>query len=566
MGETKDFTVKHIRMGSSSSMPMIVSVIAWEREEGPYRFWTDSDVETESYAPTSEDEVGKKKIHCQVVYGARVLPNFPNYLPIFKKEIEWDVIVPGVKFTTDTIAVGQHQELKAIAYPEGDYGYEWYLDSQSVSSGQTLKISPDMVQSGYHSFEVRAFKNGQLYDTYARTLFVAFAAKGTLEDEKFTSMALTGDGGYIITINSVYPKDYYDHCLIVKYSSLGEVEKEIAFGKQATSSLDNGNYYNANSVRQTADGGYVVAGMKRLHINSPTYNDIWVCKLSSTGAVEWEKVYGGGSEDWARSIIQTSDGGYIAAGSWSHTEYPTRYDQDACMIKINAAGAVEWQRLWGGSKDEAATSIIQASDGSYVVTGTSEDRDNHYKKDCFVFRLDMQGNVQWQQTYDEAGKDNTANSIRQTREGGYVVAGSSGNDWCVRKLDMQGNPEWEHIYGDGLDSEDGDTASSIEQTSDGGYVVAGAVQIHYGSARAYAVKLDQAGMVQWENMYGNPPAGISLPMLYNSESKATSIFQLPDGGYILGGNFFSVYLPYIRFMDNDNDTFLLKIDAEGNMR
>jgi hypothetical protein len=568
MGETKNFTVKYIKLGSSGSMPMIVSFIGWEREEGPYRFFTDSEVETESYTPTNEDEVGNKKIYCKVAYGAKVFQSFPYYLPIFMKDIVWDVIVPGVKFTTDTIAVGQAQELKAVAYPEGDYGYEWYLDSQALGSGQTLKLSPEMVQSGYHNFEVRAFKDGQPYDSYARTLFVAFAAKGTLEDEQFTSMALTGDGGCIITLNSVYPKDYYDHCLIVKYNSLGEIEKEMPFGRPSSTSLDNGIYYNANSVRQAADGGYVVAGMKRLRINSETYNDVWVCRLSSAGVVQWEKVYGGESEDWAKSIVQTADNGYIAAGTSYSDEIPgvvNNGGMDAYVIKLNAAGAVEWQRMWGGSLDETANSIIQASDGSYVVAGTSEDRNNHYKKDGFVFKMDALGNILWQRTFSEAEINITANSVRQTLEGGYIVAGSSDHDWCVRKLDMQGNPQWIHTYGDGSGYEDRDSAFSIEQTSDGGYVVAGAVQIHYGSARAYAIKIDSAGLVQWEKMYGDPSAGISLPIRSDSESSVISISLLPGGGYLLGGNFFGVYLPYVMFMDNDNDAFLLKVDEDGNM-
>ncbi|MEF3167805.1 MAG: hypothetical protein K6360_00495 [Deltaproteobacteria bacterium] len=87
---------------------------------------------------------------------------------------------------------------------------------------------------------------------------------------------------------------------------------------------------------------------------------------SQAHAQQWAKTYGGTSHDVANSIQQTSDGGYIVAG-W--TSSFGAGDWDFWVIKLDASGNVAWQKTYGGTSCDEAFSIQQTSDGGYIVAG-----------------------------------------------------------------------------------------------------------------------------------------------------------------------------------------------------
>ena len=145
----------------------------------------------------------------------------------------------------------------------------------------------------------------------------------------------------------------------------------------------------ANSIQKTSDGGYIVAG----HINSFIYgnDNAWILKLDSDGNVQWQKTYDTGTNyyDRANSIQQTSDGGYIVAGmaGWGRGE--------AWVLKLDGNGNVQWQKTYGGANYDVASSIQQTSDGGYIVAGWT-DSFGAGNEDVWVLKLDGDGNVQWQ--------------------------------------------------------------------------------------------------------------------------------------------------------------------------
>lgn len=123
----------------------------------------------------------------------------------------------------------------------------------------------------------------------------------------------------------------------------------------------------ASAIQQTSDGGYIVAG----RTNSFGFvglgrADIWILKLFPNGDVEWQKTYGGSDDDKAHSIQQTMDGGYIMAGK-THS-YVTE-EPDFWILKLFPGGEIEWQRTYGGGEWEEARSIHQTNDGGYIVAG-----------------------------------------------------------------------------------------------------------------------------------------------------------------------------------------------------
>ena len=118
------------------------------------------------------------------------------------------------------------------------------------------------------------------------------------------------------------------------------------------------------SVRQTSDGGYIVAG--RTESFGAGGTDFWVLKLDSEGLVEWQCTYGGAGNDYANCIQQTSDGGYIVAGD---TESFGAGGYDAWILKLDSSGNIDWQNTYGGTGNEYANCIQQTSEGGYVLAG-----------------------------------------------------------------------------------------------------------------------------------------------------------------------------------------------------
>jgi len=253
----------------------------------------------------------------------------------------------------------------------------------------------------------------------------------------------------------------------------------------------------ANSIQQTSDGGYIVTG-RTDSLDSGNY-DLWVVKLNSDGTIAWQKAYGSLGPDSGGSIQQTLDGGYIVTGF----AYPFGNRDDLCILKLNSDGTIAWHKLFGGWSEEVGYSIQQTSDGGYIVAGIAESFSGNGYSDIWILKLNGAGTVVWQKIYGTEYIE-TGYSIQQTLDGGYIVAGytenAGGNMWIL-KLDSNGTVIWQNTYGGTLS----DFAESIQQTSDGGYIVAGFTQSYgAGGYDMWILKLNSNGTVAWQKAYGGP--------------------------------------------------------------
>ncbi|MDH5686018.1 MAG: hypothetical protein OEY73_05765, partial [Hadesarchaea archaeon] len=168
-------------------------------------------------------------------------------------------------------------------------------------------------------------------------------------------------------------------------------------------------------IVQTSDGGYALAG------STESYGaggfDFWLVKTDSSGNEEWSKTFGGENDDWAYSVVQTSDGGYVLAGS---TMSYGAGGEDFWLVKTDSSGNEEWSKTFGGVNRDWARSVIQTSDGGYALAGG------------WLLKTDSSGNEEWSKTFGGAN-GGTAWSIVQTSDGGYALAGGSGaNFWLVK--------------------------------------------------------------------------------------------------------------------------------------
>ena len=154
-----------------------------------------------------------------------------------------------------------------------------------------------------------------------------------------------------------------------------------------TKTFGESDYDDARSIIQTDDGGYAVTGFT---VSEDTGDrDVWVIKLNKNGNKAWDRTFGGTSEDWANSIIQTKDRGYMVAG-WTSSMGAGK--TDVWIIKLNKRGDLVWDRIFGGSEDDEAHSIVQTDDGGYAVAGWTESK-GAGNSDVWVIKLDENGNL-----------------------------------------------------------------------------------------------------------------------------------------------------------------------------
>jgi hypothetical protein len=190
---------------------------------------------------------------------------------------------------------------------------------------------------------------------------------------------------------------------------------------------------------------------------------------------------GGKNDDRGYSIIQTTDGGYVVAGS---TESLGAGGKDVYVIKLNGAGNLQWTRTIGGESDDIGNSIIQTTDGGYALAGTTRSFGSG-SDDVYVVKLDGSGNIQWTRTIGGGENYDEGYSIIQTTDGGYAVAGftssfgAGGSDVYVVKLDGSGGVNVGSCGNVASNLGKGGTGGSVSlvnsSTSSGGTVSSGGV-------------------------------------------------------------------------------------------
>jgi hypothetical protein len=276
-------------------------------------------------------------------------------------------------------------------------------------------------------------------------------------------------------------------------------------------------YDDASSVFKTSDG-YVIAG------STTSYGignyDMYIIKLNNSYVFQWSGTVGGTGADRAYSLTQTTDGGFVFAG---YTSFPPSSDGDFYIAKYNSIGNFLWSRTLAGSVIHAAMSVSHTSDGGCIATGTTTYLSNN--GDCYIVKLDAGGNLQWNKIIGGTGQE-ISRTIIQTIDGGYVASGSTnsfgvqGNDLYVIKTDANGNLLWSATIG-GTNNQ---VANSVIQTADSGYALVGSTEPAIGNMDMYIVKLDKTGSFQWAKNVGG-----------GSNDIANSIIQNPDGSYVLTG-------------------------------
>jgi hypothetical protein len=316
-------------------------------------------------------------------------------------------------------AKGNLQWTKTIGGESGDSGSSLI---QTSDGGYAIAGSTTSFGAGEPDvYVVKLDANGNLQ--WTKTI-------GGKEWDEGHSLIQTSDGGYAIAGFTESFGAGGGDVYLVKLDATGNL--------QWTKTIGGPKYDCGHSLIRTSDGGHAIAGFT--YSFGAGKKDVYVVKLDATGNLQWTKTIGGESDDSGSSLIQTSDGGYAIAG---FTYSFGAGKKDVYVVKLDATGNLQWTKTIGGTKDDWGKSLIQTSDGGYAIAGSTSSF-GAGKMDVYVIKLDSNGNLQWTKTIGGPDFD-WGESLIQTAGGGYAIAGSTssfgagGDDVYVVKLDKNGD-------------------------------------------------------------------------------------------------------------------------------
>jgi hypothetical protein len=373
----------------------------------------------------------------------------------------------------------------------------------------------------------------------------------------------TKDHGYILA-GGIFSGNSYDvtefnHGLIdfwiVKLDPAGNKQWDKIFGG------NNSEYI--NYLQETSDNGYILGGYTSsdsagdVSQISRGYTDYWVVKTDSFGNKQWDKRYGGSNGDFLYCLRQTIDGGYILGGYTSsdtsgEVSHQNHGGSDIWIIKTDALGNIEWEKLYGGNLDDRLFDVQQNPDGSYILGGrtwsdSTGDVSHHNRgdEDYWILKIDSVGNKKWDNVFGGNYRD-WLFSLQKTVDGGYILGGytysDSGGDvteptkgcsdfWVV-KVDSSGNKKWDKRYGGNLCE---DEFGYLRRTFDGGYLLSGTsyspisgdkTEDNLGMEQSWIIKIDSVGGKVWDKTI------FTIPGIYVDDESGYAI-QSDDGCYVV---------------------------------
>ena len=353
-------------------------------------------------------------------------------------------------------------------------------------------------------------------------------------------------------------------------------------------SLGGSNIDEAVGIVKSNDNGYVVVGTTSSNDGdivdkTGTDSDYWVLKFSETGAILWNKTYGGSNDDVATDISKTNDGGYIISGYSRSNDGDVTGNEgfhDYWILKLNANGDKQWNKTFGFIGSDQAFKIFETTNGGYLVSGFFDvtasggagndgrsSGNRHGVGEYWVLKLNASGDYIWRRYFGGTNNDRSFDAL-ETKDGGYLILGSSESndfditdskgsyDYWVVKLNAGGNKIWTKSFG-GSEIENGYAGTA---TADGNFILVGDsrstdqdITNPKGNADLWAVKFNANGGKIWDKSLGG-----------GQFDTARSIERLPDGTFLMAGATRSSSGD-VSFNNGENDAWVVIMDTDGTL-
>jgi len=343
----------------------------------------------------------------------------------------------------------------------------------------------------------------------------------------------------------------------------------------------------AQAVVNTTDGGYAILGYSQsmdgdvLNKSNESY-DYWMLKFDANNQLQWQKTYGGSDDDRGIDLIQTSDNGFAVIGKSKSSDLEVSENagfDDFWVSKLDSSGAIIWEYSFGFAGSDTPYSIIQTNDDGYLLSGVldvsaSNGQGNrnsilsrHAGGDYWVIKLNASGVKQWSNYYGGSFTDTAYDAI-QTEDDGYIIIGSSDSDdvditnnrgsydFWILKISANGTLVWEKSFG----GSEIDEAHAISQATDGNYLIVGDtrsndldISQNNGAADLWIIKITPEGTLLWEKTLGG-----------SSFDVGRSISKTQDNGFLISGSSRSTN-GSLTSNKGQNDAWIVKINSSGNL-
>ncbi len=297
-------------------------------------------------------------------------------------------------------SIGQTQWTKFINYYSDNQA--WSV-KQTVDKGYILTGETRLGSTPY----VYLVRTDSIGDTlWTKRVFPCLNCQGYGRD-----VLQTTDGGYTILALAAAPSDTTGPFYLIKTNASGDT----LWTKKYTHAYGSAGY----SLKQTSDGGYIIGGMTILATNPSAKFAVYLIKTDVNGDTLWTKIIADTVSNSIRaySVQQTSDGGYFTSGSVYN---PGILTTDVYLIKTDAGGDTLWTRKIGGAGDEGGVGQ-QTSDGGYIIAGSTTSFGSG-SADAYLLKTDSDGNKVWEKAFGGIS-DDQGNHLELTSDGGFVITG-----------------------------------------------------------------------------------------------------------------------------------------------
>ncbi len=297
-----------------------------------------------------------------------------------------------------------------------------------------------------------------------------------------------------------------------------DADGDTLWTKQYFTDVINYGSFTGTDIERTNDGGFFIVG----HGTRQATSGIWILRVDSNGDSLWSRYYTGGNTDTAyvpRDMKITPDNGIIILGNLASG---ITYDDDVFAMKYSSSGTLQWYKIFGRVDEvDMAISIENAFGGGFVFISEYDSLGMHLLK---LIKINDSGNYEWSNIYTATPYDaDEWGEIRKTNDNHYVICGEDFGDFFLMKITESGDIVWYHTYGFETYEE---SAMSVYQTDDNGYIMCGNKTPDYDPDHIiYVVKTDENGQEQWSKLIDYNTFGC----------KVEKVEQTNDGGYVMFG-------------------------------
>lgn len=493
------------------------------------------------------NSISYSKTIMEILYRSSVEDDFNNYELLFSESEE------GLKNSLGTFSNRSDTLIQIFDFNPSSpswywlkitdiYGYSTIGPGYYILDSSPEPVSLEKINFNNNIFNISWTINNELdFESYS---IYQSQNKDMSESSKifeFNQKNITSTDHQNIEINQYY---YY------------QIKVEDYWGLYSLSNIEIGtswylfnNIYNkvsydyGRSIVETSDTGYVVVGNTSTIGNN--YSNLLLLKVNQSGVEEWFHNLTFSPTDRANMVLELPNTGFIIVGKTQSLEDGS---EDILILKTNQSGHVEWSKNYGSFNDQSGDFIQLTLDGGYIICGQSVESYTGFNK-LNLLKIDSDGDEIWNQSYGGNG-DAYGYSVISLSDGSYLAIGMTrslgelnGDAWLI-KIDSDGNEIWNQSYG----GNGTDIIRSIVLT-DNGYLLAGNTNSYgNGNNDIFIIKVDQAGVQQWSQTYGG-----------NGTDVGRSISKVIDGGYIITG--------YTDSFGNSSsfNIWLIKIDENGNL-